>query len=170
VPRGPRLGGTPHRRVDGPDRGKSAPRNAPPIGFARSRESANNTPTISRSPEGTTDATGAALAGALTERTSGRREFDWTGSHPASPQLAASRISLPIRHCATKTWEDILPLPTRTRRSTCCAVPGSGGRAPCIAVICLHTRKRPSWEGGALLGLLQGGEIRVSLYMWIRGR
>lgn len=31
-------------------------------------------------------------------------------------------------------------------------------------------QKTPLRGGGALLGLLQGGEIYVSLYMWIRGR
>jgi hypothetical protein len=29
----------------------------------------------------------------------------------------------------------------------------------------LHNRKRPSGEGGALLGLLQGGEICISIYV-----
>jgi hypothetical protein len=31
-------------------------------------------------------------------------------------------------------------------------------------------RKRPAGGGGALLGLLQGGEICISIYVWIRGR
>jgi hypothetical protein len=33
-----------------------------------------------------------------------------------------------------------------------------------------HNRKRPAGGGGALLGLLQGGEICISIYVWIRGR
>jgi hypothetical protein len=31
-------------------------------------------------------------------------------------------------------------------------------------------QKTPRRGGGALLGLLQGGEICISIYVWIRGR
>jgi hypothetical protein len=44
-------------------------------------------------------------------------------------------------------------------------VDGTAQASLILAVKAPHNRKRPAGKGGALLGLLQGGEICISIYV-----